>query len=306
MLESLLAGALVVFVATALRSQSSSAPASDEYLLLGSVDRGAGEPIIFVNPKDSNNIIVVAMATLNRLPTGETPIPRGNPGATELRVKELSTPDGSRTDIAVTQDGGKTWSFSEDNFRKFFNKNRCSDSFAGAGPDGTLYMGCLAYLNRGSADYEEGYAPNGEARNYHGGSAIAWSRDKGKTWSDPVWVHPDHSPDLYAKTVKPVFEQASPWDRPFFVADASTGTIYVSGSGQAYIVDPATCRGRKSIQAFPAKDTPAIHHRTSLVSGHSSAHLTIRRVPGEPYTPSTVTTTQAEASALSERRTAGW
>src|SRR5689334_1299236 len=134
---------LAIPFTTALLGQTGSARQSDEFLLLGSVNRGAGEPIIFVNPTDPKNMMVVAMATLNRLPTGETPIPRGNPGATELRIKELSTPDGSRTDIAVTNDGGKTWTFSEDNFRKVFNKNRCSDSFAGAGPDGTLHMGCL-------------------------------------------------------------------------------------------------------------------------------------------------------------------
>jgi hypothetical protein len=198
-------------------------------------------------------MIVAAMATLNRLPTGETPLPRGTPGATELRIKELSTPDGSRTDLAVTNDGGKTWTFSEDNFRKVFNKNRCSDSFSGAGPDGTLYMGCLAYLNRGDADYKDGYAPNGEARDYHGGSAIAWSTDKGKTWSAPVWVHPDHSPNLYAPTVKPVFEQASPWDRPIFVADAATATIYISGSGPAYTVDPATVPRPKVDPSLPGK-----------------------------------------------------
>src|SRR4051795_10144079 len=91
-----------VLSASVLLSQTPAAPKSEEYLLLGSPNRGAGEPIIFVNPKDANNMIVVAMATLNRLPSGETPIPRGNPGATELRIKELSTPDGSRTDIAVT------------------------------------------------------------------------------------------------------------------------------------------------------------------------------------------------------------
>ena len=241
-------------------AQTDEAPKSDEYLLLGSANRGAGEPIIFVNPKDPNNIIVVAMATLNRLPTGETPIPRGqggfqqgiSPERRQLRIKELSTPDGSRTDIAVTRDGGKSWSFSEDNFRKYFSKNRCSDSFSGAGPDGTLYMGCLAYLNRGTADYDEnGYAPNGEAAIYHGGSAIAWSTDKGKTWSNPVWVHPALSPQLYAPTVHPVFEQASPWDRPFFVADASTGTIYVSGSGPAYTVDPKTVERPKKDPSKP-------------------------------------------------------
>jgi hypothetical protein len=222
------------------QTQSATAPASDEYLLLGSANRGAGEPIVFVNPKDANNIIVVAMATLNRLPGGETPIPRGTPEATRLRVKELSTPDGSRTDIAITWDGGKTWSITEDNFRAVLQKNRCSDSYAGAGPDGTLYMGCLAYLNRGDADFDMGYAPNGEPRNMHGGSAIAWSKDKGQTWSQPTWVHPAQTPSVYAPGLHPVFEQASPWDRPYFVADALTGTIYVSGSGPAYTVDPAT------------------------------------------------------------------
>jgi hypothetical protein len=241
------AGAFVVFVAGALSAQAPQPPSptaglppSEEYLLLGSANRGAGEPIIFVNPTDSNNMIVAAMATLNRLPSGETPIPRGTPEATLLRVKELSTPDGSRTDLAVTLDGGKTWRFTEDDFRAELKKNRCSDSFSGAGPDGTLYMGCLAYLNRGAADFDMGYAPNGEARNMHGGSAIARSTDKGRTWSRPTWVHQAQSPGIYAPGLRPVFEQASPWDRPYFVADASTGTIYISGSGPAYTVDPAT------------------------------------------------------------------
>src|SRR5438105_9167254 len=135
------------------QTPANDAPKSEEFLLLGSPNRGAGEPIIFVNPKDSNNIIVTAMATLHRLPSGEAPVGRGQPGATELRVKEFSVPDGSRTDIAVTHDGGKTWTFSEDSFRKLLKKNRCADSFSGAGPDGTLYMGCLAYLNLGDADF---------------------------------------------------------------------------------------------------------------------------------------------------------
>jgi hypothetical protein len=210
--------------------------------------------MVFVNPKDANNIIVVAMATLNRLPTGEAPIRRGNPGAVEMRVKELSTPDGSRTDIAVTRDGGKTWSFSEDTFRRVLDKNRCSDSFAGAGPDGTLYMGCLAYLNRGSAAFADGYdANNGEARNPGGGSAIAWSTDKGKTWSEPKYVHPLLSPQLYPPSVHPVFEQVGPLDRPYFAADAQTGTIYISGSGPAYTVDPATVPRPKVDPSLPGK-----------------------------------------------------
>lgn len=248
---ALLAG---TFLSAAALFAQTSQPPSEEYLLLGSPNRGAGEPWVFVNPKYPKNILVVAMATLNRLPSGELPIlPRGTPAATALRIKELSTPDGSRTDIAVTRDGGDTWSFSEDNFRKAYNKNRCSDSYAGASVDGTLYIGCLAYLNRGAADYADGYAPNGEAHFYHGGSAIEWSKDDGSTWSQPVWVHPALSPELYAPTVKPVFEQASPWDRPVFVADASTGTIYVSGSGPAWTVDPATVQRAKEDPSLPSR-----------------------------------------------------
>jgi hypothetical protein len=235
-------------------SQTASQPQSEEYLLLGSANRGAGEPFVFVNPKDHNNIIVAAMATLHRLPTGETPAGRGASNAVEIRVKELSVPDGSRTDIAVTYDGGKTWNFSEDNFRKVLDKNRCSDSFAGAGPDGTLYVGCLAYLDRGDKGFADGYnINNGEARNPGGGSAIAWSKDKGKTWSDPVYVHPLNSPQLYPPNVHPVFEQVAPLDRPYFAADAQTGTIYVSGSGAVYTVDPATVQRPKVDPSLPGK-----------------------------------------------------
>jgi hypothetical protein len=250
--------ALIAFCfSTAIQSQPTGETKSDEYLLLGNADRGAGEPWVVVNPRDPNNIIVVAMATLNRLPSGEIPIlPRGTPEAVALRIKELSTPDGSRTDIAVTHDGGKTWVFSEDDLRKIYNKNRCSDSFAGAGPDGAVYMGCLAYLNRGAADYALGYAPNGEAHFYHGGSAIESSKDGGNTWSRPVWVHPALSPSLYAPTVKPVLEQASPWDRPVFVADASTGSIYISGSGPAWTVDPATVQRPKEDPSLPSRGYP--------------------------------------------------
>lgn len=243
-----------LFCAAMLSSQTTETPKSEEYLLLGNIDRGAGEPFVFVNPKDHDNILVVAMATLHRLPSGEAPIvPRNTPEGTLLRVKELSTPDGSRTDIAVTRDGGKTWSFSEDNFRKLLNKNRCSDSFAGAGPDGTLYMGCLAYLDRGAAAFQDGYSPNGEARNPGGGSAIAWSMDKGKTWSAPKYVHPLKSPQLYPPNVHPVFEQVSPLDRPYFAADAQTGTIYVSGTGPVYTVDPATVTRPKVDPSVPGK-----------------------------------------------------
>src|ERR1051326_3054577 len=162
-----LAIGLILLTAAAIHAQPLAAPKSEEYLLLGSPNRGAGEPIVFVNPKDHNNIIVTAMATLNHLPTGESPIPKDHPGSGELRVKEFSVPDGSRTDIAITRDGGKTWTIGEDHFRKVHKKNRCADSFAGAGPDGTLYVGCLSYINLGDVDFDLGWGPDGSPRRRH-------------------------------------------------------------------------------------------------------------------------------------------
>ncbi len=243
--------------AATAQAHATAASQSEEYLLLGSPNRGAGEPWVVVNPKDPGNILVVAMATLNRLPTGQAPMPMpatrtwSSPW-TQLRIKELSVPNGSLTDIAVTDDGGKTWTFSQDKFRSILDKNRCSDSFAGAAANGTLYYGCLAYLNPGAADYADGYSTGGEARYYHGGSAIAWSVDKGKTWSHPVWVHPEGHPSLYP-TVHPVFEQASPVDRPVFVQDASTGTIYDSSIGFVYTVDPKTVPRPRVNPKLPGK-----------------------------------------------------
>ncbi|WP_169305875.1 MULTISPECIES: sialidase family protein [Acidobacterium] len=268
--------------ASNVQSSAKSAPLSQEYLLLGTPNRGAGEPWVVVNPKDPDNILVVAMATLNRLPSGEPPMPMPakrtwNSPWTQLRIKELSVPNGSLTDTAVTRDGGKTWKFGQDAFRSTLKKNRCSDSFAGAGANGTLYYGCLAYLNPGAADYADGYAPDGEARFYHGGSAIAWSTDKGATWSQPVWVHPEGHPSLYP-TVHPVFEQASPVDRPVFVQDASTGTIYVSSIGFVYTVDPKTVPRPEVNPKLPGKGydglPPAndIRFVTFIRASHDGGH----------------------------------
>jgi hypothetical protein len=65
----------VALSATLLLSHTASLPKSEEYLLPGSPNRGAGEPFVTVNPKDHDNIIVASMATLNHLPSGESPIP---------------------------------------------------------------------------------------------------------------------------------------------------------------------------------------------------------------------------------------
>src|SRR5437870_4153889 len=215
-----------VFAASLGMTQMTETPVSDEYLILGDANRGAGEPMIAVNRKDPNNILIVAMATLHRLPNGEIPdgvIPPSGPGvggavhSATQRVRELSTQDETVTDIAVSRDGGKTWSFSVDNFREVFHRNRCHDSFAGAGPDGTMYFGCIPHIASDNTDFDKGYSAGGEPENMRGGSAIAWSNDKGMTWSKPVMVHVDHAPELYAPNLsgKLRFAYASPGDRPY-------------------------------------------------------------------------------------------
>ena len=253
----MIAGALVATMLphSEAQPQINETVKPDEYLILGDANRGAGEPMIAVNRNDPDNIVIVAMATLHRLPNGEAPdgpIPPTGPGVGSVahsmtqRVRELSTQDETVTDVAVTRDGGKTWEFSTDRFRQFFKRNRCHDSFAGAGPDGTMYFGCIPHIASDNTDFDQGYTQGGEPRNMRGGSAIAWSEDKGRTWSDPVWVHPDHSPQLYAPGLsgRLRFEYASPWDRPYFAADDSTGTIYVSGSGGGTFIRASHDRGR--------------------------------------------------------------
>jgi hypothetical protein len=233
---------VAMLLTAVVSSQTPDAPKSEEYLILGDANRGAGEPMIAVNRKDPNNILIGAMASLHRLPDGEVPdgpIPPTGPGVGSVahsmtqRVRELSTQDETVTDIAVTRDGGKTWDFSADNFRQAFHRNRCHDSFAGAGPDGTMYFSCIPHIASDNTDFDGGYTQGGEPKDMRGGSAIAWSTDKGKSWSQPVWVQPDHSPQLYAPNLvgRLRFEYASPWDRPYFADDDSTGTIYVSGNG---------------------------------------------------------------------------
>src|SRR6204780_4009273 len=63
----------------------------EEFLLIGSAVRGAGEPVIAINPTDPNNIIVGAMANDNYV-EGE-PIGTGQQRVSiEARVKYRNTP----------------------------------------------------------------------------------------------------------------------------------------------------------------------------------------------------------------------
>ena len=111
----------------------SGAPAfrSQEYLLLGDASRGAGEPMLAVDPTNPKNIIAVAMCTLGELPP---PPPGGGPGT-------QSIPRSTITCLAVTHDGGRTWKIGELPILSG-TYTRCPDSFADVTKEGKFIAGC--------------------------------------------------------------------------------------------------------------------------------------------------------------------
>jgi hypothetical protein len=117
----------------------------EEYLLIGNSVRGAGEPVIVINPKNPNNLIVGAMANLNHV-EGE-PIGVGQQRVSiEARVKYRNTPGSSISTYAVSLDRGRTWQFFDDPFRETYKMNGTADAFVGAGADGTLFIGAMNFF----------------------------------------------------------------------------------------------------------------------------------------------------------------
>ena len=70
---------------------------SEEYLLLGDANRGGSEPQIAVSPKDPRNIVVTATAINYDIAAGAF----------------RNVPDATVHLMAVTQDDGKHWKFSQ-------------------------------------------------------------------------------------------------------------------------------------------------------------------------------------------------
>ncbi len=222
----LLAGLLLAASPALIRAQSApAAPPSREYLLLGDVTRGAGEPMLAVDPTDSNNIVVIGMGSLNRL--GPEPVTR-NLTSAYWKVADSTLPW-----LAVTHNGGRTWTVgilpilarqTAPDGKPF---GRCPDPFAAVTAQGVFLVGCEPRETQPDAqDF------------YLGGSYLMISKDKGDTWSShatPVitsWAQARFAPGL-----KPRFGGvASPWDRPYIKVDDSTGVIYgQAGGGQTDI-----------------------------------------------------------------------
>jgi len=203
----------------------------EEYLLIGNAVRGAGEPVIVINPKNPNNIIVGAMANLNYV-EGE-PIGVGQQRVSiEARVKYRNTPGSSISTYAVSHDRGKTWQFFDDAFRDTYKMNGTADAFVGAGADGTLFIGAMNFFPLNASPQMLELEREPDPGLLFGYTDIAWSKDEGKTWTSPIHVMGQSTHQLeYGPGVKPLFKGKTPYDRPFLTTDLSTGTIYIPGNG---------------------------------------------------------------------------
>ena len=222
--------------------QTASPSMSEEYLVLGNATRGAGEPMIAVDPTDPNNIIVVAMGNLQQL--HGKPATRGSTGDYHLVA-------GSTINwLAVTNDGGVSWDVRE--LPILSGKlTRCPDAFADVTRDGIFIAGCEPRETASSPDH-------------FGMSAFMLSTDKGHHWGPVVPMISDYGLDRFAPGIEPVsggfppgspdrVATHSPWDRPFTYIDDSTGIIYgVAEGGWTTTGAPA---GQRRPQAYITAST---------------------------------------------------
>ncbi len=218
--------ALTLLALSTLRAQT---PVSDEYLLLGDATRGAGEPMIAVDPTNPKNIVAVAMGNLQRL---------GGAAATGNMTDAFhGVANSTITWLAVTHDGGNNWKVGELPILtgKF---TRCPDSFVSVTARGTFLAGC---------------EPRETTGDFYGTSTVVVSTDKGDTWGKPVDLISSYGAKKFAAGLKPRIGGNSPWDRPFLYIDDSTGVIYAQAGGGETDID--TEGGRFRTQGYITAST---------------------------------------------------
>jgi hypothetical protein len=255
---------------------------SEEYLLLGNATRGAGEPMVAVDPTNPNNIIAVAMGNIQQV---------GGKAATQNSTELYhSIPRSTITWLAVTHDGGASWNVGE--LPILSGKlTRCPDAFADVTKDGIFIAGCEP---RQTIDPDD-----------LGMSAMMISRDKGKTWGPVTQLISDFQLNRFAAGLKPISgvwpkggksASNSPWDRPFTYIDDSTGVIYAQAGGgltevgaepgkrrsQAYLT-ASTDGGRTfgTIYSWDSPQWPQLSRGLSMSAGHGVVAVTYiaSRVP---------------------------
>ena len=204
----------------------------EEFLLIGNAVRGAGEPVIAIDPTNPNNIIVGAMANLNYVEGVPMAVP-GQPNVGgNATLKYKNTPRASISVYAISHDRGRTWRLWEDPFLDAFKMNTAADAYVGAGRDGTFFIGAMDFFPQNPTPLMLQLETEPTPGLLYGAIDISSSSDGGKTWTDPAHVMGQATPqEEYGPGVKPHFLGKTPYDRPYLSTDLSTGTIYVPGNG---------------------------------------------------------------------------
>jgi hypothetical protein len=256
--------ALAGAVLWAQASGKAASPVSEEYLLMGNVTRGAGEPMIAVDPTNPKNIVAVSMGNLQQLATG--------PADRNMTDAYHAVAGSTYTWLAVTHDSGVTWKVGELPILtgKF---TRCPDSFVAVTAGGTFLAGC---------------EPRETSGEFYGESALVISTDKGETWSKPVDLISSYGAKRFAPGLKPRIGGNSPWDRPFLYIDDSTRVIYAQAGGGETDIDQqpghyrtegyltASTDGGKSfgtIYAWDSREYPQVG-RGRMAAGHGVVAVT--------------------------------
>jgi hypothetical protein len=205
-------------------------PKSEEFLLFGNSYRGAGEPMIAVDPVDARHVLAVAMGNVHLIDGKHTVGNEVHHGVANSTINWLG----------ISHDGGETWEVKEQPILSG-KLTRCPDAFADVMKDGTFIAGCEPRETASDPDY-------------YGMSALQISHDHGKTWGPMVQLISDYQLNRFAPGLKPVsagfpkgapnrVASNSPWDRPYTTIDDSTGVIYgVAQGGSAYTNDAGTER----------------------------------------------------------------
>ncbi len=253
---------------------------SDEYLLMGSATRGAGEPMIAVDPTNPNDMIAVSMASVQHLGTADSTLLEARGYAAIFNADPRQHFDGltdayhgvprsTITQLAVTHDGGDHWKIGElpilgGTF------TRCPDPFAAVLPDGTFLAGC---------------EPRETGGQFFGKSAVVVSHDHGDSWSSPTDIISSYGAARFAPGLAPRIGGNSPWDRPFLAVDDSTGVIYgVAEGGETLVsvrpeksrwesfITASTDGGRRfgMIHAWDSKDFPELSRGAGVAAAHGA------------------------------------
>jgi hypothetical protein len=250
---------------------------AEQYLLVGTATRGCGESQVAVNPLDPNQIAVSAMCQLHQQ--------EGKFQHNELEFER--TPRATITEFAITRDRGLTWTVLEDPMRSYFHRYRCLDPFAAFAADGTMVLGCEAHFPTTLSPPEELNEANGAAEDY-GGSALIWSTDGGRTFSEPVQIISSYTPkEIFGPFVSfaPVGSQG---DRPQIKVDLSNGNLYVNGNSSAAVppdyqtvVRMSKDRGRGwgKVYAFDSAEWPGFGPNYDVANGIISIAYVASSVP---------------------------